>query len=148
MKKPQKPNFKIRDNGLQREIFDVVRNRYVALTPEEWVRQHVIQWLHYDLGYPLELMQIEGTITVNGMMRRCDIVVYDSDVRPFVIVECKKETVSLTQKVVDQACRYNLSLHVPYLCITNGPQRICCKVDFEQKMLVQISQIPSYYKKS
>ena len=96
---PPKPNIKIRNNGGQQEIFDVVRNRFVALTPEEWVRQHVIHQLHYEQGYPLELLQVEGTITLNGMTRRCDIVVYDSDVRPLAIVECKKETVPLTQKV-------------------------------------------------
>ena len=145
---PPKPNIKIRNNGGQQEIFDVVRNRFVALTPEEWVRQHVIHQLHYEQGYPLELLQVEGTITLNGMTRRCDIVVYDSDVRPLAIVECKKETVQLTQKVIDQACRYNMVLHVPYLCITNGPHQICCRVDFEQKRLIQIPKIPDYHKKS
>ncbi len=148
MKNLPTPNIRMREDGGQREIFDIVRCRYVALTPEEWVRQQVIYQLHYELGYPLELLQVEGAITLNGMTRRCDIVVYDSSVRPLVIVECKKETVPLTQKVIDQACRYNLVLQVPYLCITNGPQQICCKVDFEQKRLVQIPRIPSYCKKS
>lgn len=147
MKGLQDLNFRMRNHEGQREIFDVVRGRFVALTPEEWVRQHTIHWLHYKLGYPLELLQVEGAIAVNGMVRRCDIVVYDSDVRPFAIVECKQETVPLSQKVIDQACRYNLALHVPYLCITNGPCRICCKVDFERKTLIQIPQIPDYYKK-
>lgn len=148
MKNPLTPNFKMRDNDGQQEIFDVVRNRFVALTPEEWVRQHVIHQLHYELGYPLELLQVEGAITLNGMTRRCDIVVYDSEVHPLVIVECKKDTVPLTQKVFDQACRYNLVLHVPYLCVTNGHQQICCKVDFDNKRLLQIPKIPSYCKKS
>ena len=133
---PQTANIKLRDIDGRREVFDIVRNRFVALTPEEWVRQNVIHYLHFELGYPLELLQVEGTITLNGMTRRCDIVVYDSEVRPLVIVECKRETVPLTQKVIDQACRYNLVLHVPYLCLTNGPNQICCKVDFEQKRLM------------
>jgi hypothetical protein len=145
---PQTANIKLRDIDGRREVFDIVRNRFVALTPEEWVRQNVIHYLHFELGYPLELLQVEGTITLNGMTLRCDIVVYDSEVRPLVIVECKRETVPLTQKVIDQACRYNLVLHVPYLCLTNGPNQICCKVDFEQKRLMQIPKIPNYCKKS
>lgn len=145
---PQTANIKLRDIDGRREVFDIVRNRFVALTPEEWVRQNVIHYLHFELGYPLELLQVEGTITLNGMTRRCDIVVYDSEVRPLVIVECKRETVPLTQKVIDQACRYNMVLHVPYLCLTNGPNQICCKVDFEQKRLMQIPKIPNYCKKS
>lgn len=145
---PQTANIKLRDIDGRREVFDIVRNRFVALTPEEWVRQNVIHYLHFELGYPLELLQVEGTITLNGMTRRCDIVVYDSEVRPLVIVECKRETVPLSQKVIDQACRYNLVLHVPYLCLTNGPNQICCKVDFEQKRLMQIPKIPNYCKKS
>lgn len=145
---PQTANIKLRDIDGRREVFDIVRNRFVALTPEEWVRQNVIHYLHFELGYPLELLQVEGTITLNGMTRRCDIVVYDSEVRPLVIVECKRETVPLTQKVIDQACRYNLVLHVPYLYLTNGPNQICCKVDFEQKRLMQIPKIPNYCKKS
>ena len=145
---PQTAIMKLRDIDGRREVFDIVRNRFVALTPEEWVRQNVIHYLHFELGYPLELLQVEGTITLNGMTRRCDIVVYDSEVRPLVIVECKRETVPLTQKVIDQACRYNLVLHVPYLCLTNGPNQICCKVDFEQKRLMQIPKIPNYCKKS
>jgi len=148
MKNQPTPNFKLRDYEGQREIFDIARNRYVALTPEEWVRQHVIHQLHYEQGYPLELLQVEGAITFNGMTRRCDIVVYDCYVRPLAIVECKKETVPLTQKVLDQACRYNLVLHVPYLCITNGPNQICCQVDFDQKRLIPIPKIPDYCKKS
>ena len=89
MKKPQTANIRLREHDGRREVFDIVRNRFVALTPEEWVRQHAIHYLHYELGYPLELMQVEGAITLNGMTRRCDIVVYDALVRPYIIVECK-----------------------------------------------------------
>ena len=141
-------NIKLRDHEGRREVFDIVRNRYVALTPEEWVRQHVIHYLHEELGYPLELMQVEGAITLNGMTRRCDIVVYDETVRPLIIVECKNESVPLTQKVLDQACRYNLVLQVPYLCLTNGVGRVCCRVDFAEKMVEIIPKLPNYHKKS
>lgn len=141
-------SIKMREANGHREVFDIVRNRFVALTPEEWVRQHFILYLHQQLLYPLELMQVEGSISLNGMSKRCDIVVYDSNVRPLIIVECKKETVPLTQKVIDQACRYNLVLQVPFLCLTNGTQQICCQVDFDNKQLLPIPELPKYHKKS
>lgn len=143
---PTAANFKIREVDGRREIFDIVRGRFVALTPEEWVRQHTLIHLHCHLGYPLELIQVEGAITLNGMTRRCDIVVYDRQVRPYIIVECKQETVALTQRVIDQASRYNLVLQVPYLCITNGPQQICCRVDELRQCLVPISELPRFIK--
>ena len=140
-------SIKLRETDGRREVFDMVHNRFVALTPEEWVRQHFIQYLHEVLLYPIELMQVEGAISLNGMTRRCDIVVYDEEVKPLIIVECKKETVPLSQKVIDQACRYNLVLQVPFLCITNGKQQLCCKVDFAKKCLNTISELPKYHKK-
>lgn len=143
----QRLSIKLRETAGHREIFDIVRNRYVALTPEEWVRQHFIHYLHTELLYPLELMQVEGAITLNGMSRRCDIVVYDHDVKPLIIVECKRETVALTQKVVDQACRYNLVLQVPFLCLTNGAKHIYCRVDFNGKKLIEIPELPRYHKR-
>ena len=148
MMNPQTANIRLRDNEGRREIFDIVRNRYVALTPEEWVRQHAIHHLHYELGYPLELLQVEGAITLNGMTRRCDIVVYDASVKPYIIVECKNETVALSQKVLDQACRYNLVLQVPYLWLTNGVGQVCCRVDFDEKKVVLIPKLPKCHKKS
>lgn len=141
-------SIKLRDTESHREIFDIVRCRYVALTPEEWVRQNYIHYLHQELLYPLELIQVEGAITLNGMTRRCDIVVYDNEVKPLIIVECKRETVGLTQKVWDQACSYNLVLQVPFLCLTNGRQQICCRVDTAKQQLEVIPELPKYHKKS
>ena len=123
------------------DVFDPVRRRRVRLTPEEAVRQQTIMELHELCGYPLELMQVEAAITLNGLTKRCDIVVYDHNVRPWMIVECKKESIPLTQKVVDQACRYNLVLQVPYLLLTNGRERICLHVDLENQRLDQV-EIP------
>ena len=123
------------------DVFDPVRRRRVRLTPEEAVRQQTIRELHELCGYPLELMQVEAAITLNGLTKRCDIVVYDHNVRPWMIVECKKESIPLTQKVVDQACRYNLVLQVPYLLLTNGRERICLHVDLENQRLDQV-EIP------
>ena len=138
----------VRDADGRREVLDPVRRRWVALTPEEGVRQWVIGLLHERYGYPLELMQVEGAITVNGMTRRCDIVVYDTLGAPQMIVECKKPDVSITQKVCDQACRYNTVLRVPYLMLTNGRQMVSVAVDFSQGTLRQLEEPPYYAKKS
>ena len=127
----------------RREVFDPVRRRWVALTPEEWVRQGTIHRLHTELGYPLEVMQVEGAISLNGMTRRCDIVVY-RDGCPWMIVECKKNEVPITQKVCDQACRYNTVLHVPYLVLTNGRQQVVVEVDFQKHCLRQLADIPLF----
>ena len=146
MTTPPTVNIKVCDIEGRRMVLDIVRNRYVALTPEEWVRQQVIHKLHYTHGYPLELMQVEGAITLNGMTRRCDIVVYDRQAHPWMIVECKQESVAITQKVLDQACRYNIVLQVPYLCLTNGRQQLVCHVDFDQKRLGILPDLPEYVK--
>ena len=129
------------------EVFDPVRRRWVALTPEEWVRQHTIVRLHEGYGYPLEVMQVEGAITLNGMTRRCDIVVYQ-DGQPWMIVECKKCEIPLTQKVCDQACRYNTVLRVPYLMLTNGKQMITVEVNFINGTLRQLREPNKYIKRS
>lgn len=144
--KGETENIRVREGAGGPEVFDIVRQRYVALTPEEWVRQQVIHRMHCELGYPLELLQVEGTITLNGLAKRCDIVAYDQAVRPLVIVECKRETVPLTQKVLDQACRYNLVLNVPYLYLTNGPQQFCCRVDMASRQLQPLPDLPKWVK--
>ena len=132
----------------RREVLDPVRRRWVALTPEEEVRQQTITLLHGHYGYPLELMQVEGAISVNGMTRRCDIVVHSSSGQPLIIVECKKPDVPITQKVCDQACRYNTVLQVPYLLLTNGHQQVNIAVDHEKRSLRQLAELPHYHKKS
>lgn len=135
------PQVRQLDDG-RREVLDPVRRRWVALTPEEWVRQQLIQILHSRYGYPLELMQVEGAISLNGLTRRCDIVIYSSDGQPYMIVECKEPNVKITQKVCDQACRYNTVLHVPYLTLYNGHNIIILAVDFNTGKVRQLPDIP------
>lgn len=127
----------------RREVLDPVRRRWVALTPEEWVRQQTIMMLHNRCKYPLECMQVEGTIGLGSLTRRCDIVVYGSSGTPLMIVECKEPGVKITQKVCDQACRYNTALHVPCLLLTNGNKIIVLRVDFANGRLIQLDNIPS-----
>lgn len=136
-------HLQIREGDNHLEVLDVARHRYVALTPEEWVRQHVLHALS-GVGYSLELMQVEGTISLNGLVKRCDIVVYGQDSNPKMIVECKKPQVALTQKVVDQTCRYNTVLRVPYLYLTNGMQHLILKVDAVGHTLIQLPGFPSW----
>ena len=137
--------IQIREHEGRREVLDPVRRRWVALTPEEEVRQGVIAMLHEHYGYPLEVMQVEGAIEVNGLSRRCDIVVY-RDAAPYMIVECKRPDVAITQKVCDQACRYNTVLRVPLLMLTNGRQQVVVEVDFENRRLKQLPEVPHYHK--
>ena len=134
----------VRETDGRREVLDPVRRRWVALTPEEWVRQLTIAMLHERYGYPLELMQVEGAITVNGMTRRCDIVVYGTDGKPHIIVECKRPDVPINQKVCDQACRYNTVLQVPYLILTNGKQMIVIEIDYTNSILRPLAEPPLF----
>jgi hypothetical protein len=138
-------DIQVRESEGCREVFDPVRRRWVTLTPEEWVRQQTLVRLR-EAGYPLEVMQVEGTIMVNGMTRRCDIVVFHEG-QPWMIVECKKCEIPLTQKVCDQACRYNTVLRVPYLMLTNGRQEVIIGVDYSEKCLRQLHALPPYEKK-
>ena len=111
-------------NGKE-QIFCEWRHRWVRLTPEEWVRQQLLHQMVERLGYPASLIAVEAAISVGETKKRCDAVVYDTTMQPQVLIECKAETVPLTQKTLDQALVYNRKLNVPYLILHNGPQTIC-----------------------
>ena len=110
-------------NGKE-QIFCEWRHRWVRLTPEEWVRQHILHHMVEQLCYPSSLIAVEQAITVGDANKRCDAVVYDASLQPLMIIECKAETVPLTQKTLDQAITYNRKLNVPYLLLYNGVQTI------------------------
>ncbi|MDE7097178.1 MAG: type I restriction enzyme HsdR N-terminal domain-containing protein [Muribaculaceae bacterium] len=124
------------------KVFDTLRRKYVALTPEEYVRQHFTAWMTGDLGYPASLMNNEVPLILNGTRRRCDTVVFRSDGSPSVIVEYKAPTVAITQKVFDQIARYNMVLHSRYLIVSNGLQHFCCSMDYEHDTYSFLRQIP------
>lgn len=126
------PSFdlKLREAKQRTQIFDVFRNKYVALTPEEWVRQHLAHYLVNRVGYPKGLIHIEAAVSVNGLNKRADIVIYNQNLRPWMICECKKPEVKLDQKVFEQAAIYNIKFQVPFLLISNGLQLLCAEVDF------------------
>ena len=117
---------------------------HVALTPEEWVRQHFVHFLIKQKDYPQSLMANEVQLKLNGMSRRCDTVVYDRTLRPRVIIEYKAPTVNITQKVFDQICRYNMILQVDYLIVSNGIAHYCCKIDYATRSYSFMKEIPSY----
>ena len=125
-------------------ILDIIRRQYVALTPEEWVRQHFVHFLIGHKGYPQSLMGNEVQLKLNGMSRRCDTVVYDRTLKPRVIVEYKAPTVNITQQVFEQICRYNMVLQVEYLIVSNGLNHYCCKVDHTTRTHTFLKEIPTY----
>lgn len=108
----------IRQTSSGEEIFDIIRKQFVALTPEEWVRQHCVHLLANT--YPKELIAVEGSLKVNGMNKRFDILVYDKKLKPFLLVECKRTEVEITQKTIDQVLAYNHTLNAPNIFLTNG----------------------------
>ena len=125
-------------------IFDVIRRRYVALTPEEWVRQHFVHFLLAHKGYPLWLMANEVQVQLNGTKKRCDTVLYRRDLTARMIVEYKAPEIEITQKVFDQITRYNMVLKVDYLIVSNGLQHYCCRIDYEHNSYTFLQDIPEY----
>ncbi len=125
-------------------IFDVIRKRYVALTPEEWVRQHFIHFLIDYKGYPMALMANEVLLSLNGTKKRCDTVLYKRDLSARMIIEYKAPQIEITQAVFNQISRYNMVLKVDYLVVSNGMQHYCCKMDYENQSYVFLEDIPDY----
>lgn len=140
---PQYP-FKLRGEAGAEEMWDEIRRKWVVCTPEEWVRQHCIRFMVEACGYPPGLLAVEKGLKVNGLSRRTDVVVYSRQQQPILIVECKAPEVALSQATFDQVARYNLTLRVPYLLITNGLSHYCCKVDFESNSYSFLREIPRY----
>lgn len=125
-------------------VFDQLRRKFIALTPEEWVRQHFINYLTTEKGYSSSLIANEIQINLNNQKRRCDSVVYDKGLQPIVIVEYKAPDVNITQDVFDQIVRYNIVLKVKYLIVSNGINHYCCKIDYTTQSFEYLSDIPHY----
>ncbi len=125
-------------------VFDILRRRYVALTPEEWVRQNFIHYLINHKKYPQELLANEVPLQVGDKSLRADSVLYDRQLHPRMIIEYKAPTITITQKTFDQITVYNMLLHVDYLIISNGLNHYCCKMDYEGKKYLFLEEIPEY----
>lgn len=139
-------DFNIQTESGIEKIFDTVRKKYVALTPEEWVRQHVIRYLTECKNYPKELLQVEGSIKVGRMKKRCDLIAYNKQLQPILLVECKRDDVEINQKVFDQICRYNLKLGVPTMLITNGINHCCFEINSQTLQVQFLQEIPDFEK--
>ncbi len=138
------PPEKIRNENDRMSVFDVVRKRWFVLTPEEWVRQHLIQYLNRDKECPISLMAVEKMLRYNGMVRRSDLVVYSDQAKPLLLAECKAPEIKITKDVFDQAARYNMTLRVPFLMVTNGIEHFCCRINFENASYFFLKEIPTY----
>jgi len=137
-------NFRIKKQNEKLLIFDTQRKRYVALTPEEWVRQHFIRFLIEVKGYPAALLAIEKQLDMNGMRKRCDAILYDNDANPILIIELKAPNVPISQSTFDQVAVYNAKLKVDFFMVSNGIEHFCCKVNVETARYEFFSEIPSF----
>jgi hypothetical protein len=140
------PTFEHRIKNAEKgkTIFDPVRSKYVALTPEEWVRQNFLQYLIQVKKTPKNLICVEMAIELNNLSKRSDIVVHNRQGNPVLAVECKASTVKITQSVFEQLARYNLQLNVPYLVVTNGLTHFFCKFSETEQQYLFLEDIPEY----
>ena len=140
---PSYPAKILKRNG-KNVIFDPLRQKYVALTPEEWVRQHFVHLLTDFKGFPKGLLANEIQLDLNGTKKRCDTVLFNKDLSARMIVEYKAPNIEITQAVFDQITRYNMVLKVEYLIVSNGMRHYCCKIDYNTMQYTFLPDIPSY----
>ena len=146
MQKLQFPSYSFRFKNSENKIaiFDEIRKKFILLTPEEWVRQHVVQYLLQDKNYPKSYINIEKLIKVNELNKRYDIVVYQPNGELFLLIECKAPEVKITQQTFDLFARYNLVLNAKYLMVSNGLNHYFCKIDFENEKYVFLEELPNF----
>ncbi len=136
------PDFRIREQAGKRQVFDTLRRNWVALTPEEWVRQNIVRWLTVTLGYPSTLIALERELALGELRKRFDILVYDREHRPWMMVECKAPEIRLGEPVLKQVLTYNMSIPVPFLVVTNGNE--CHAAQRTGGSLVWLTEMPSF----
>jgi predicted type IV restriction endonuclease len=136
--------FRFKNSENKVAIFDEIRKKFVVLTPEEWVRQHVVQYLLVGKKYPKSLINVEKLVKVNGLNKRYDIVVFQPNGEIFLLIECKAPEVSISQQTFDQIARYNLKLNAQFLMVTNGLNHYFCQMDFENEKYVFLKEAPDF----
>jgi len=136
--------FRIKTEGTKKYIFDSVRKRFVLLTPEEWVRQHFMRYLNEEKKYPESLMAVEKQITLNGKLFRFDLLVYRRNGQPLLIAEFKAPGVKISQEAFDQVVRYNMSLKVERVVVSNGLQHFVCEIDYETNSYRFLNEVPDF----
>lgn len=136
--------FRFKNSENKIAIFDIIRKKFILITPEEWVRQHVVWFLIEEKKYPKSLVNVEKLITLNGLTKRYDIVVYNKNGGIEILVECKAPSVKIDQTTFDQIARYNMVLNANYLMVTNGLEQYYCQMDYINKKYSFLKEIPNY----
>ncbi len=139
-------DIKLQGSPQQPRIFDILRRKYVALTPEEWVRQHFVHFLVEHKGYPAALIANEVLLRCGDKSLRADSVLYSRELKPRMIIEYKAPHIAITQRVFDQIAAYNWLLHVDYLVVSNGLEHYVCRMDYEGKKYLFLEEVPEYSK--
>ena len=137
-------SFRFKNSENKVSIFDEIRKKFILLTPEEWVRQHVVQFLLQDKKYPKSYINVEKLIKINDLSKRYDVVVFQPNGEIFLLIECKAPEVPISQQTFDQIARYNLVLKAKYLMVTNGLNHYFCQMDFENEKYVFLKELPEY----
>ena len=137
--------FKITEQDGQLTLFDIIRKKTIVITPEEWVRQHFVQFLIRQKKYPKSLIKLEGGHKLKGMARRSDIIIYDTSGNKILLVECKAPSVAIDQKTFDQVARYNMVHRIKTVAVTNGLQHYYCSINFDTKEYKFMEELPLYY---
>jgi hypothetical protein len=139
-------SFRIKSKENKLFIFDVIRKKNVVLTPEEWVRQHIVHFLITEKSYPQSLIAIEKKLVLHGLSKRADILVFNRNGLPELIVECKSPHISISQESFDQIARYNMKLNAKYLFVTNGLAHYYCQIDHLNERYTYLETLPPYQK--
>jgi len=136
--------FRIKNSENKLSIFDDIRKKFIVLTPEEWVRQHCVQFLMIEKKYPKSLINVEKELLINGRKKRYDIVVFNTDGSIHILIECKAPKINITQKTFDQIAQYNLKLNANLLMVTNGLSHYYCQMDYDNERYQFLRDIPEY----
>lgn len=139
-----KYSFRFKNSENKIAVFDELRKKFIVLTPEEWVRQHVVQFLILDKKYPKNHINVEKQLKLGKLTKRYDAVVFKPNGAIKVVVECKAPHIKITQEVFDQIARYNLSLKADYLMLTNGINHYYCKLDYKAEKYEFLRELPAY----
>ena len=137
-------NFRFKNNENKLSIFDEIRKKFIILTPEEWVRQHVVQFLLEEKKYPKSLINVEKVLKINGLRKRYDVVVFNSDGSIFILIECKAPEIKIAQATFDQIARYNMTMNAQFLMVTNGLNHYFCQMDYENEKYTFLENLPNY----
>jgi hypothetical protein len=136
--------LRLRTHEGKQQVFDSCRKKWIIITPEEWVRQHLLHYLITEKQYPQALLAVEKTITLNGLSKRCDIIAFNKRGKGILLVECKAPDVTISQQTFDQIARYNLSLDIDWLLVSNGLTHFCCSMNTAEQRYNFVQEIPMY----